>query len=471
MNKRKWLVIDLDDTLVRTDLFVEVLLRAVLTRPLILISALIRSRFSIPGLKSILAEKMSIDVTKLPYNQTVIDKIVEARESGRPILLATAASERHAKMVSNHLQLFDDVIASSERVNLKGSAKKVRIESVTMGDPYEYIGDSLSDLPALESATKGYLVNPSKKLLKECASRDLEVDIIDDSRKSIWEYDSRILRPYQWMKNIVFFLPAVTSVGLYDYNRLWLVLPTFSIMSLLASVVYIFNDIADLESDRNYPAKSKRCFASGEVSVKFGFSIALLLLAMAVIVLIAWRPSTWLYFTTYFILTVGYTMILKEIAILDLFVLVSFYLLRILIGIETLQVSSSIWFISFCFLLFGNLAFLKRFIEVNDPSHGSNERRKYDSRDIEFLRTSGIAAIFASIVLLLIYSKSADFSEFYSNKDLFTIICIPYSFLMLRMWYLASRNQVDSDPLIYIIRSPFSYIAVFVSCVILYCSR
>jgi 4-hydroxybenzoate polyprenyltransferase len=471
MNENKWLVIDLDDTLIRTDLFVEGLLRAVLTRPFALVGWLIACRFSIPGLKQIIAEKMPINLSTLPYNQKIIAEIQKARNADRPVMLATAAAEQNAQRISEHLGLFDCVIASSNTINLKGEAKRDRILEKIADGTFEYTCDSMSDLPVVQSASRGLLINPSSRFLRACTQNKLNTEIFDDSRKSIWEYDSKILRPHQWMKNIVFFMPAITSFGLYDLNNLWLVFPTFSIMSLIASVVYILNDIADIESDRSHQTKRNRCFATGEVSVKFGVFTALILLFLATIVLLVWQPSTWVLFTVYFILTVAYTMVLKEFAILDIFILVSFYLIRILIGIETLGVSYSLWFISFCFLLFGNLAFLKRFIEVNNPDNGENERRKYDCRDKEFLRTSGIAAIFASVVLLLIYSKSLDFSEFYSNKDLFSVICIPYSILMLRMWYLASRNEVDSDPLVYIIRSPLSYFAVFISGVILYCSR
>ena len=94
--------------------------------------------------------------------------------------------------------------------------------------------------------------------------------------------------------------------------------------------------------------------------------------------LLLWRPDTWIYFALYFFLTVAYTMVLKEIAILDIFILVSFYILRILIGIETLQVPNSIWLMSFCILLFANLAFLKRYIEVNKRGAEAS-RRNYDS--------------------------------------------------------------------------------------------
>ena len=471
MSKQNWLVVDLDDTLIRTDLFVEGLLRAVLTRPVALVSWMLACRFSIPRLKAVIARRMPVNLNNLPFNADLITRIRDAKATGRPVMLATAAAREIAEQVAEHLGLFDCVLATSGDTNMKAQAKADAIVEHIGSDTFEYVCDSTADLPVLRKATQGLLVNPSRKLLKACEIEKLSVEVIDDSKKSIWEYDSKILRPYQWMKNIVFFLPAITSFGLYDLNNLWLVAPTFSIMSLIASVVYIFNDIADLESDRSHPEKRNRCFAAGEVSVRFGFITALALLFLALVVLVAWRPSTWPHFTAYFVLTVAYTMVLKEFAILDIFILVTFYVLRILIGIETLGVNYSMWFISFCYLLFGNLAFLKRYIEVNNPDSGSNVRRKYDSHDREFLRTSGIAAIFASIVLLLIYSKSQDFSEYYTNKDLFTVICLPYAILMMRMWYLASRNEVDSDPLVFLIRSPLSYVAVFISGLILYFAR
>ena len=242
-------------------------------------------------------------------------------------------------------------------------------------------------------------------------------------------------------------------------------------MSLLASVVYILNDIADVESDRGHSDKKKRCFASGDVPVQLGVFMALILFGIAFVALLCWQPSTWPLFAFYFVLTIAYTMVLKEIAILDIFVLISFYVIRILIGIKTLEVPNSVWLMSFCVLLFANLAFLKRYIEVCQQKKYANGRRKYDSDDKEFLRTSGIATIFASIVLMILYAKSEDFSEFYSNTDLFSLIAVPYGFMMLRMWYLASRNKVDSDPLVYTIKSPLSYLALIASSVILFCSR
>ena len=468
---KNWLVVDLDYSLVKTDLFIEQILRALLTRPWMFVKMLFASGFNIARLKHLIARRMEISYQNLPYNQTVLDKIASAKMSGSKILLATAASEIHAKQVCDHLGLFDAYIASDSEVNLKGERKRDRIESFLEGDGFDFIADSQSEIPVFKKAKKSFLVNPSRKLLKTCKSASIDYEILDSSRTSFWSYDSKFLRPYQWAKNIVFFLPGVTGLGLYDLKNLWLVGPTFTVMCLLASFVYIMNDIADVESDRRHSDKKNRCFASGKASIEFGFFTAIALLLLAVLILFFWQPPTLCYFLAYFFLTVAYTMHLKEIAILDIFILVSFYLLRILIGVETLGVPYSTWFFSFCFLLFSNLAFLKRYIEVNKDSNGKNIRRKYDASDREFLRICGIGSIFASIVILLIYAKSSEFSDFYRDKDLFSLICFPYALLMLRMWYLGSRNLMDSDPLVYTIRSPLSYIAVIASCMILFYSR
>ncbi len=466
-----WLVVDLDYTLIKTDLFLEQLLRALLTRPFLLLKVLFQSGFRIPMLKHLLAEKLEVSYSHLPYNEIVLDKISRAKSEGQRIMLATAASELHAQKINEHLDVFDEVVASDPDVNLKGKTKVNKIEDTIGGDRFCFIGDSNSEIPVFKKAKKSFLVNPSRKLLKTCKSASIDYEILDSSRTSFWSYDSKFLRPYQWVKNIVFFIPGVTGLGLYDLKNLWLVGPTFTVMCLLASFVYIMNDIADVESDRRHSDKKNRCFASGKASIEFGFFTAMALLLLAVLILFFWQPPTLYYFLAYFFLTVAYTMHLKEIAILDIFILVSFYLLRILIGVETLGVPYSTWFFSFCFLLFSNLAFLKRYIEVNKDSNGKNIRRKYDARDREFLRVCGIGSIFASIVILLIYTKSSEFSDFYRDKDLFSLICFPYALLMLRMWYLGSRNLMDSDPLVYTIRSPLSYIAVIASCVILFYAR
>jgi len=460
----------MDDTLVKTDLFIEGLLRCILTRPFLLLKWLIWDEMSKSELKEAVAEKFPINYDKLPYRESVVRLIDEKKCGGYTIVLASGANQKHVEGVAKHLKVFDAVLGSSQEINNTGKTKLENIRNLTQGSDFEYVGNSKADFPIFEQCSIGYLVTGNRSLQQKFSAQFANFNIYHCPDENIWYYDSKILRPHQWAKNAVFFLPVVTGIGLYELNRLWLVAVTFCLMSLLASVVYIFNDIADLEGDRKHNDRARRCFASGEVPVLFGFLVGVSLLLLVALSLLLWRPDTWIYFALYFFLTVAYTMVLKEIAILDIFILVSFYILRILIGIETLQVPNSIWLMSFCILLFANLAFLKRYIEVNKRGAEAS-RRNYDERDQEFLRTSGITSILASCVLLILYAKSDDFSEFYRNTDLFCLITVPYSLMMLRMWYLASRNQVDSDPLLFTIKSPISYIAVILSTTILYLSR
>lgn len=149
----------------------------------------------------------------------------------------------------------------------------------------------------------------------------------------------KAMRPRQWIKNTLIFIPLVFDEQLTHLPAFLMTLAGFVLLCLLASVVYIINDLSDLEADRLHPEKKKRPLASGELSISLGIAVAILI--PAIVFPLAWSLSPYfaLVLFAYLALNLAYSRWFKHIAIIDVFVLASFYLLRVVAGLTLIHVA------------------------------------------------------------------------------------------------------------------------------------
>ena len=242
---------------------------------------------------------------------------------------------------------------------------------------------------------------------------------------------------------------------------------------LIASSAYILNDILDIKNDQNHPEKKYRVFASNQLSVKNGIYLALILLLFSFIVSLKINIIFFFILILYFIISVLYSVYLKKFAILDIFLLSFFYSIRIVAGGFATDISISFWLICFAFFIFLSLACVKRISEINLLNVNTNNLfgRDYKFEDLNFIISMSVASGFISIVIFTLYINSDTISILYKTVELLLFIPLILFFWISRVIFLAQRNKIDSDPIIFALKDKISWVSLFLIAIILFGSK
>jgi 4-hydroxybenzoate polyprenyltransferase/phosphoserine phosphatase len=445
------LCVDLDGTLVKSDTLVDSLLVLARTRPLIALglpAQVIRGK---AAFKAYVTGHVALDVAHLPYNRKLLHFLQQERMSGRPIYLATGADERLAQRVAEHLGVFSGVLGSDGATNLTGNRKLDSLRSLLGSCEFDYIGNDTPDLPLLARAAEPQVANPSPRLKRMLRARGIRPTHTFEERGHLLSSILKALRPHQWAKNLLIFLPLLLA-HVIEPERLWAALLAFCCFCLAASATYIINDLLDIEADRRHPRKRFRPFACGDLPAFTGLVIAaaFLLLALLGARLLPVAFLGWL--LAYLATTLAYSMYLKRVALMDVLVLSGLYTLRLLAGSGATGSHISAWLAGFSVFLFFSLAIVKRFAELeNLRSSGSPPRngRGYLVADIDQLRSFGTSSAFAAVVVFAIYINSKDVTILYGHPERLWLI-MPLMILWLcRVWLLASRGSLSEDPMVF----------------------
>jgi 4-hydroxybenzoate polyprenyltransferase/phosphoserine phosphatase len=461
------LCVDLDGTLVKSDTLYDSALAVARHRP----SAVLK----FPGwllqgkaaLKRHLANTIRLDVAHLPYNRELLQYLEQQRATGRPLYLATAADADTANRIANHLGLFTGVLASDGQLNLAGKNKLAAFQS-RFGDNFSYIGNALPDLPLLQHCHEPMTANPTPALRAALRKSRITPTRTFDERVSPFKAWLKAIRLHQWAKNFLIFLPLLLAHAWAAGVVAGAVLAFFS-FGFCASATYIVNDLLDLEADRQHPRKRHRPFASGDLSVVSGvlvvtlFLVASLTLGLLVpraisflspdlFLLHPYRFLDWL--GIYLVTTLGYSLRLKRVVLVDVIVLSGLYTIRIVAGSAATGIAVSTWLASFSIFFFLSLAFVKRFAELENLRERGGVSiggRGYYIADIEQLRSFGSASGYASVVVLTLYISNLDAAQLYRHTNRLWLL-VPVLLLWIsRLWLQASRGQLDEDPVVYAI--------------------
>jgi len=445
------LCVDLDGTLVKSDTLVDSLLGLLRTRPALLLALPGRLLRGKAALKAFVTESISLDVAHLPYNRKLLLFLQQQRREGRAIYLATGADIALARRIAGHLGIFSDVLGSDGVTNLTSVSKLEGLRKCLGPGEFDYIGNGVPDLPLLTHANVAMVANPSLILSIRLRVRGIrpvrEFKERSHSAKSV----VRAMRPHQWAKNLLIFVPLLLS-HVFAIDRLVTALLAFCCFSLTASATYIVNDLLDIEADRGHPRKRLRPFASGDLSAfaGAGLATAFLLLAFCSARFLPVEFDGWL--LLYLGTTVAYSTYLKRIALVDVLILSGLYTLRLLAGGAATDTPISHWLGGFSMFLFFSLAIVKRFAELeNLRASGSPPRngRGYLVADIDQLRSFGTSSAFAAVVIFAIYISGSDVVKLYHKPQLLWLI-MPLMILWLsRVWLLASRGKLDEDPVVF----------------------
>jgi 4-hydroxybenzoate polyprenyltransferase len=453
--KQPPLVVDLDHTLVETDLLVESILVFLSSRPLQihrLLGWLLQGKAE---LKAKLSECLSADVGGLPYRAECLDLIREAKEGERVVVLATASHQRLADKVARHLGLFDEVYGTKDGENFKG-IKKAQFLVDRFGDKgFDYVGDSWADFPVWAKARKAITAGASKKL-RETVSRNFEdthhMRAESSTPASILVEYLRLIRPHQWAKNSLLFLPIIAA-HTFELGALVQGVLAFILFCFCASSGYVLNDLLDLQSDRGHPRKKNRPLASGAVPLRHGMLLApgLALIGLAGALWLLPLPF-FLTLTAYLIATVLYSAYLKKKLFVDVLTLAGLYTLRAIAGGAAVSIVISPWLLAFCMFLFLSLAMAKRLAElmvVVDMDKTEALGRAYRTADLPMLGAMGASSGFMSVLVLALYINSPAVVLLYASPMVLWAACPLLLLWVGRMLLLSYRGEMHDDPLVF----------------------
>ncbi len=461
--RQRPICVDLDGTLLKTDSLIEGGL------------AIIAQRGGITRLPGLLAWKRAVIKRRvaalanlppqlLPYNTELIDFLLEKKRQGHPIILATAADRSIAVSIAEHLGFFDEVIASDGCRNLKGKAKSQELVRRFGEKGFDYAGNDANDLPVWRKAHGIIIVNASSAVARKARSRGTPVgDFQERTPRLLTAF--RAMRPHQWVKNLLIFVPLLTSQAFTDWPGLFGSLLMFASFCATASGIYLVNDLLDLEADRRHPRKRQRPFASGALPLGFGIGQAALLLAIGlVLAVMAGAPALLL---AYAATALAYSMALKRYPLADVFALAALYTLRILAGAAASHHPATLWLLTFSSFIFLSLALVKRCAElpkaVSQSSHAAGVGRGYSAEDRFLLVAFGVASAFASSIVLCLFVGAVAQTHRYRSPEVLWILVPLILFWQCRLWLATERGHMHDDPIIYASRDWVSRIVALVA--------
>lgn len=469
------LVVDLDGTLVLTDLLHESAVLAVTRAPLAALGAvpaLLRSDRA--ALKRRLAQAGPVEAADLPLREELVSFLREEKAKGRRLVLATAADELLARPVAARVGLFDEVLASDGARNLRGEAKRCELVARYGEKGFDYAADDRSDLPVFRSARKAILVGPGVRLRAEVERAGTPVSAELPGRPVRLRTVLSAIRVRQWVKNVLVFVPLVTG-QVFDVPVLRSAVFAFFALGLLASAVYVLNDLGDLAADRRHYAKRRRPLASGDLSILAGLSLVPLLLAGSFAFALALPAGARVLLAAYLATTTLYTLSLKRKVLVDVFTLAFLYTLRVLLGGAATGVPVSPWLLAFSVFLFLSLAFAKRASELlamKERGHDGAAGRDWFVWDSLAVQILGVASAYLSSLVLAIYIHSDVTKRLYAHPGWLWLLVPALLYWMSRVWVLVGRGEMDEDPIVFAARDRLTWaLAVATGAVLLMAAR
>lgn len=453
------LCVDLDGTLVKTDTLVESLLVLVKRQP----TALLRLPFWMAGgkarLKKEVARRVDLDIDLLPCNRKLVEYVRQQKAAGRRVALVTASDEKIADRVAERFGLFDEVLASDGRHNLRGIAKLEAMQNRYGRGGFDYAGNDRTDLKIWPHARHALIANPDRGV-EAAARRVAAVTGVFEDRPSRRKSLVKALRLHQWLKNLLLFVPLVISHRIGDP---WLMRDAFIgflAFCLCASAVYLFNDLLDLPADRQHPVKRTRPFAAGDLSLMTGVVAPPVLLVVAA-GLALFLPTVFIGLLGIYVLTAFlYSLKLKTIPLIDVLVLSGLYTLRLFAGGEAAGIPISFWLLAFSMFIFFSLAIIKRYSELAPLTEGKGAQkiagRGYQVTDLETLRVFGTCSGYLSVLVLALYIHSDQVNTLYRYPYVLWALCPLILYWISRAWLLAGRGEMNEDPLLFALRDRHS---------------
>ena len=458
------LVVDLDGTLLRSDMLLESAFAFFKNHPGRLLAPLLWLKDGKVNLKSKLADAAPVDVTTLPYDPQVVSFLEEEKARGRSLILATASHQQYADEIAAHLGLFERVLATGDDINLSARTKRDVLVREFGEFGFDYIGNSHDDLHVWPAARNALVANPERGV--EAAAQKLgNVQRVFRSSDDPLRSWIKQLRLHQWSKNLLIFVPLLAAHRTDDIALLLTGLGAFVLFGLCASSVYLLNDLFDLEDDRRHSGKRHRPLACGAVPIKSALLVLPLLLLTSFACAALFLPLRFtLMLLAYYGLTLAYTLLLKRFMTIDVIVLAMLYTSRIIAGVFAFALSPTFWMLAFSMFLFLSLALIKRYAELYDARAGGKGDvalgRGYRSSDLEIISSLGAASGYLAVLVLAFYIQEQSTLALYRHPEVIWLACPILLYWVTRIWMIAHRGRMHDDPVAFALKDGVSIVAV-----------
>lgn len=455
------LCVDLDGTLIRSDLLFESALALLRRNPLYIFSFvawLVKGR---AHLKRQIALRAQIDPAALPYDERVVEWL--RTEQARPRVLCTASDAQLAQAVAAHVGVFDAVMASDGEHNLAGRAKGEALRDRYGERGFDYAGNERRDLAVWKYARRAVVVNAARTL-PAAAAQECEVERVFERPAGGLKVWLKALRLHQWAKNLLVFLPMLAGHRVLETQALVHSLVAFVAFGLCASGVYVLNDLFDLDADRRHPRKRLRPFAAGTLPLAHGLIAAPVLVALAFILAFAFvGPAFAGVLAIYYALTLAYSLQLKRVVMLDVVVLAALYTVRIIGGAAAIGGGLSFWLLAFSMFLFLSLAMLKRYTELAALQNGPTSKasgRGYTVEDTPLIQSLGGSSGYLSVLVLALYINSTASELLYRRPQILWLLCPLLLYWISRVWVIAHRGGMHDDPVVFALVDKVSRVVI-----------
>lgn len=464
------LCVDLDGTLIRSDVLVEGYLRCVKLNVLHSLAAaywLLRGK---ARLKAEIARRTSLDPGLLPVNEELLAWLRSEHRRGRRIVLCTAAAQAEAQKIAAHFQIFESTLGSDDARNLSGATKAKLLEERFGAGRFDYVGNEAKDLHVWHKARKAIVVSPTASLRRRLPLVPRLDKVFHDRGQSIQLW-MRALRVHQWAKNVLIFVPALASHRIFELEVILASLLAFFWFGLCASGTYLINDLLDLDADRLHVRKRLRPLASGRLSLVHGIAAAVALVVLAFVGATATLNGVFTFvLLLYLVATLWYSFALKRIAMVDTLSLAGLYTVRVVAGGAAIAVVPSFWLLAFSMFLFLSLAMVKRYTELRSALSAGRSGaagRGYTTDDLPLVLSCGISSGFVCILVLALYINVGA-SQLYRHPHALWLLCPLLLYWICRIWRKTSRGELHDDPVVFALSDRPSIAVGFICAVLLW---
>jgi len=261
----------------------------------------------------------------------------------------------------------------------------------------------------------------------------------------------RSLRPHQWAKNTLIFIPLILAGRAGDRDAWISCALGFLAWGLVASAAYLVNDLKDLAFDRQHPSKRHRPIARGDLPVRVASLAGAVIGACGLLLAAFLGKAPFLILLLYGIASIAYSFGLKRLPILDVLILAALFTMRLVFGIAVADVPVSPWLLVFSMFVFMSLSLAKRYTEAarnGDDGKSEIDGRGYVARDAPLLLALGVATTAGAVLIMILYLIEEAFAAaFYRSPEFLWALPVILFLWLGRIWLLAGRQLLDEDPI------------------------
>ena len=408
-----------------------------------------------------LAARCKLAPTYYAYD-SAIGEFLRSEHTGRPLVLVTGAHYTVADSIATHFGIFAAAHGTTDGTHLTGHQKASFLTTKYGAKTFDYIGDSAADIPVWQACRKAFLARPNPQLVRRLSNLGVPLTVIGPPSASSFQGALRLLRPQQWAKNILIFVPLILGHAIGDIPLWWNAILAFLSFCAASSSMYVLNDLLDIHADREHHRKQFRPLASGTVSIPAAIGLFFGCLAVSLLLSIPVGLPFAAITALYILLVCLYSVHFKTRLTIDIVLLSAFYTLRIFAGSAATGIPISFWTLLSSLFFFFSLACLKRCSELSNLIlHGKQQaaRRAYRTQDLPQLLAIGIACGVLTVVIIGLYINSPEVRRIYRKPDVLWLLCPLLLAWISRIWIISGRGNLHEDPVSFALKDRWSLVS------------